>query len=206
MHRASPRAGTEGRDVIHTEEILACLAEAEQPHVYRCDFQCAVGHRRRAVGYPRQEENRSIHELVGGYRNWAPPTRLSAIRSSTRSNSPNTAGSSSPTVTRCSRWLWAASPPARGKTMCEGFVRTRGDRARHRPDDRCQLLVQPARRANACRGVEDCNLLWFEEPIQQNDARALADFRRQTSIPVAAGQMEGTGGATESSSSTMRST
>ena len=34
---------------------LACLAEAEQPHVYRCDFQCAVGHRRRAVGYPRQE-------------------------------------------------------------------------------------------------------------------------------------------------------
>ena len=32
---------------------------------------------------------------------------------------------------------------------------------------------------------------WFEEPIQQNDARALADFRRTTSIPVAAGQMEG---------------
>ena len=42
-----------------------------------------------------------------------------------------------------------------------------------------------------CRAVEDCNLTWFEEPLYQNDARALADLRRGTNIPIAAGQMEG---------------
>lgn len=42
-----------------------------------------------------------------------------------------------------------------------------------------------------CRAVEDLNLLWFEEPLYQNDARALADLRSKTKVPIAAGQMEG---------------
>lgn len=42
-----------------------------------------------------------------------------------------------------------------------------------------------------CREIEELNLTWFEEPLHQNDARALADLRRHTSIPIAAGQMEG---------------
>lgn len=42
-----------------------------------------------------------------------------------------------------------------------------------------------------CREVEDCRLTWFEEPLHQNDARALADLRRSTSVPLSAGQMEG---------------
>ena len=41
------------------------------------------------------------------------------------------------------------------------------------------------------RAVEDCNLTWFEEPLHQNDARALADLRNRTNIPIACGQMEG---------------
>jgi len=41
------------------------------------------------------------------------------------------------------------------------------------------------------RAVEECKLSWFEEPLYQNDARALADLRSKTSIPLAAGQMEG---------------
>ncbi len=41
------------------------------------------------------------------------------------------------------------------------------------------------------REVEDCNLTWFEEPLHQNDARALADLRKSTRVPIAAGQMEG---------------
>ncbi|MEI8701985.1 mandelate racemase/muconate lactonizing enzyme family protein [Mesorhizobium sp. ISC15] len=41
------------------------------------------------------------------------------------------------------------------------------------------------------KAVEDANLKWFEEPIQQNDARALADLRSRVKIPIAAGQMEG---------------
>ncbi|HEY8368578.1 MAG TPA: mandelate racemase/muconate lactonizing enzyme family protein [Thermodesulfobacteriota bacterium] len=42
-----------------------------------------------------------------------------------------------------------------------------------------------------CRAVEDCGIVWFEEPLYANDVRALADLRRATSIPIAAGQMEG---------------
>ena len=42
-----------------------------------------------------------------------------------------------------------------------------------------------------CREIEELNLTWFEEPLHQNDARALADLRRRTNIPIAAGQMEG---------------
>ena len=34
-------------------------------------------------------------------------------------------------------------------------------------------------------------MTWFEEPVYQNDARLLADLRRQTTIPIAAGQNEG---------------
>lgn len=41
------------------------------------------------------------------------------------------------------------------------------------------------------KGVEHLNLKWFEEPIQQNDARALADLRSRIAVPISAGQMEG---------------
>jgi len=42
-----------------------------------------------------------------------------------------------------------------------------------------------------CRAIEDCNVTWFEEPVHQNDALAMADLRQNTRIPLAAGQMEG---------------
>ncbi len=52
-------------------------------------------------------------------------------------------------------------------------------------------LFTPVEAKMLCREIEDLNLTWFEEPLQQNDARALADLRRSTRIPLAAGQMEG---------------
>jgi L-rhamnonate dehydratase len=42
-----------------------------------------------------------------------------------------------------------------------------------------------------CRLVEPFAITWFEEPVYQNDANLLADLRRHTSIPIAAGQNEG---------------
>ncbi len=42
-----------------------------------------------------------------------------------------------------------------------------------------------------CKLCEPYNLTWFEEPVYQNDARLLANLRRQTTIPIAAGQNEG---------------
>lgn len=52
-------------------------------------------------------------------------------------------------------------------------------------------LFAPVEAKLLVREVADLGLTWFEEPLHQNDARALADLRRQTSIPIAAGQMEG---------------
>jgi L-rhamnonate dehydratase len=39
--------------------------------------------------------------------------------------------------------------------------------------------------------VAECGIVFFEEPITQNDVRALAEMRRVTTIPLAAGQNEG---------------
>ncbi len=52
-------------------------------------------------------------------------------------------------------------------------------------------LFSPVEAKMLCRAIEDCDITWFEEPLHQNDARALADLRAHTAIPVAAGQMEG---------------
>ncbi|MBC7282384.1 mandelate racemase/muconate lactonizing enzyme family protein [Hoeflea sp.] len=52
-------------------------------------------------------------------------------------------------------------------------------------------LFNPVEASYLCREIEDCRITWFEEPLTQNDARALGDLRRSTKIPIAAGQMEG---------------
>jgi L-alanine-DL-glutamate epimerase-like enolase superfamily enzyme len=47
------------------------------------------------------------------------------------------------------------------------------------------------RAVELCKRVEPYCITWFEEPVYQNDAALLADLRRHTSIPLAAGQNEG---------------
>ena len=42
-----------------------------------------------------------------------------------------------------------------------------------------------------CRRIEPYGITWFEEPVAGNDVRLLANLRRQTRIPIAAGQNEG---------------
>lgn len=41
-----------------------------------------------------------------------------------------------------------------------------------------------------CRGLEDCNLYWFEEPISPDNRHGTAEVRASTSIPIAAGESE----------------
>ncbi|MEP7328209.1 MAG: mandelate racemase/muconate lactonizing enzyme family protein [Betaproteobacteria bacterium] len=53
------------------------------------------------------------------------------------------------------------------------------------------MMFNPLDARLLCREIEDCRLTWFEEPLYQNDARALADLRRLGGVPIAAGQMEG---------------
>ncbi|NJK83129.1 MAG: mandelate racemase/muconate lactonizing enzyme family protein [Saprospiraceae bacterium] len=41
-----------------------------------------------------------------------------------------------------------------------------------------------------CRGVEDCNLYWMEEPISPDHKKGTAEVRQSTIIPIAAGESE----------------
>jgi len=41
-----------------------------------------------------------------------------------------------------------------------------------------------------CRGVADCNIAWFEEPVTADDKPGLAEVRAATDIPIATGESE----------------
>ena len=41
-----------------------------------------------------------------------------------------------------------------------------------------------------CRGVADCNLYWFEEPLSPDNRIGTAEVRASTDIPIAAGESE----------------
>ena len=45
--------------------------------------------------------------------------------------------------------------------------------------------------AKLAKAIEQYDISFFEEPITQNDVRSMAELRRRTSIPLAAGQNEG---------------
>ncbi len=82
-----------------------------------------------------------------------------------------------------------------GLTPEEDAVRVR--QARRAAGDDFNLAVDanqgwtPAQAIRFAKLVEDCNLMWFEEPCQwQNDRRAMRDVRMSAGIPVCAGQSE----------------
>lgn len=56
-------------------------------------------------------------------------------------------------------------------------------------DANCSLDAYHAGRLAAM--VSDCRIGFFEEPVTQNDAAAMADLRRMTGVPTACGQNEG---------------
>lgn len=63
-----------------------------------------------------------------------------------------------------------------------------GDDIELMADANCLMKLDAAVRW--CKRFEPYNLMWFEEPIVHNDPHLLAQLRRQTSIPIAAGQWE----------------
>ena len=56
-------------------------------------------------------------------------------------------------------------------------------------DANCSLDLYHARLL--AQRVADCGIAFFEEPVTQNDVRALVELRRSSAIPLAAGQNEG---------------
>jgi len=54
------------------------------------------------------------------------------------------------------------------------------------------LLFDYQRALALAKRLEGHNITWFEEPVVANDVNLLQELRRATSIPIAAGQFEGT--------------
>lgn len=52
-------------------------------------------------------------------------------------------------------------------------------------------MFSPVEALLLARAVQDQSITWFEEPVPVNDARAMADLRNRTDIPLSAGQNEG---------------
>lgn len=63
-----------------------------------------------------------------------------------------------------------------------------GDGVELMVDANCLMKYDAALRW--CKRLEPYNLMWFEEPIIHNDARLLAELRKNTSIPIGAGQRD----------------
>jgi L-rhamnonate dehydratase len=78
--------------------------------------------------------------------------------------------------------------PAEDEARIRAVREAVGDDAELMADANCLMKYDAAVRW--CKRFEPYNLMWFEEPIVHNDPRLLAQLRKQTSIPIAAGQWE----------------
>jgi L-alanine-DL-glutamate epimerase-like enolase superfamily enzyme len=190
-HHLAP--ALKGRDALYTEEIHSHVWRKLNSRTYTGVISNALSAIDVALWDIRgKKENRSIHELVGGYRNWA-PTYATFGYPFFDEKQLGEYGRKFVADGHSMLKMVVGGEPTR--TWKDDVRRVRAAREAIGPD--IDLMIDancwfnPHDARLLARGVEDCNILWFEEPIQQNDARALADFRRQTSIPVAAGQMEG---------------
>jgi L-rhamnonate dehydratase len=78
--------------------------------------------------------------------------------------------------------------PAEDEARVKAVREAVGDDAELMVDANCLMKLDAAVRW--CKRFEPYNLMWFEEPIVHNDPHLLASLRKQTSIPIAAGQWE----------------
>lgn len=78
--------------------------------------------------------------------------------------------------------------PAEDEARVKAVREAVGEDAELMVDANCLMKLDNAVRW--CKRFEPYNLMWFEEPIVHNDPHLLAQLRKQTSIPIAAGQWE----------------
>lgn len=78
--------------------------------------------------------------------------------------------------------------PAEDEARIKAVREAVGDKAELMADANCLMKLDAAVRW--CKRFERYNLMWFEEPIVHNDPHLLAQLRKQTSIPIAAGQWD----------------
>jgi len=78
--------------------------------------------------------------------------------------------------------------PAEDEARVRAVREAVGDSVELMVDANCLMKYDAALRWS--KRFEPYNLMWFEEPIVHNDPGLLAELRKQTSIPIAAGQWE----------------
>jgi L-rhamnonate dehydratase len=78
--------------------------------------------------------------------------------------------------------------PAEDESRIRAVREAVGDGVELMADANCLMKYDAAVRW--CKRFEPYNLMWFEEPIIHNDAHLLAELRKQTSIPIDAGQWD----------------
>ena len=78
--------------------------------------------------------------------------------------------------------------PAEDEARVKAVREAVGERIELMADANCLMKYDAAVRW--CKRFEPYDLMWFEEPIVHNDPHLLAELRKQTSIPIAAGQWE----------------
>ncbi len=138
-----------------------------------------------------KQTGRTVAQLLGGARDWAPTYVTFGFPEYDRDQLVQAAREQVAAGNRRLKMVVAVTK----KGWQEDAVRVR--LVREAVGDDVELMIdanymfKPIEARLLCRAVEDCHLTWFEEPLHQNDARALADLRAHTRIPLAAGQMEG---------------
>ena len=78
--------------------------------------------------------------------------------------------------------------PQLAPAIVAATVEAVGDDVELMADANCLMKLDTALRW--CKAFEPYNLTWLEEPIVHNDPHLLAQLRKQTHIPIAAGQWE----------------
>ena len=78
--------------------------------------------------------------------------------------------------------------PAEDEARVRAVREAVGDDVELMVDANCLMKFDTALRW--CKRLEPYDLMWFEEPIVYNDTRMLAELRKQTSIPIGAGQRD----------------
>src|SRR5262245_15259201 len=82
-----------------------------------------------------------------------------------------------------------AQDPAEDAARVEAVREAVGDKVQLMVD--ANYLFSYANALDLAKRIEPYMISWFEEPVYGNDARLLANLRRETRIPISAGQNEG---------------
>ena len=168
------------------------LVQAKPSSNDRGRFQRLIVPGHRPVGHSREGGSRSVAGLLGNAQDYGAglcDVRVSSVRSRTASRSGKAASLQGLFRNEDSSSRWTKKVGARMPFAFAKFATPSVADVDLMID--ANYLFNPVEAKLLCRAIEECNITWFEEPLQQNDARALADLRAHTKIPIAAGQMEG---------------